>query len=164
MKPVAIAGSRVSKNDKKPLCYRECGLDNIYLIDGYEIESTPYGEGLSVKNLDELHEAIGLYLAQQKKVLTGQELRYLRTHMEMTQAQLGKLMGLGSQQVARYEKGQSEISGPVELLVRNLFVEVVGGKVKIRKLSESLASMDAPPREKSVFENTAEGWKARTSA
>src|SRR3954469_2137914 len=82
------------EQDKAPIQYTDCGLDDVYLVSGYEIEDSHHGKSLSIKNLDELHRAIGCYLASQKKVLSGKELRFLRKQMDLTQAELGKLVGL----------------------------------------------------------------------
>lgn len=152
------------RNDKKPLHYKECGLDDVYLVSGYEIEKTRHGEGLSIKDLDQLHVAIGRNLATQKKALSGKELRFLRTHMDLTQSQLGQYLGLSSQQIARYEKGESDISGPVDLLVRALFIQSAGGSVDLKGLSKALEEIDAPLKEKNFFENTIQGWRRRRSA
>jgi len=57
--------------DKAPYHYTECGLDDVYLLSGYETESTEYGDTVSVKEADALHVAIGVFLATQTKVLTG---------------------------------------------------------------------------------------------
>jgi DNA-binding transcriptional regulator YiaG len=150
--------------DKDPLHYTDCGLDDIYLVSGYEIEDTPHGEGLSIKDLDKLHEAIGVHLASQKKALSGKELRFLRLQMNLTQSELGRFCGLSSQQVARWEKGENEISGPAELLVRGLYIQHVGKKLDIQKLVKTLDELDAPINDKSYFENTSQGWKARKAA
>jgi len=152
------------ERDKTPLHYTDCGLDNVYLVSGYEIENTPYGEGLAIKNLDQLHKAIGLNLSSQKKVLSGKELRFLRKQMNLTQSELGKFLGLSSQQVARWEKGESEISGPADLLVRALFIQSVGGVLDLQKLAASLEETDAPLSEKSFYEKTLQGWKYRKAA
>lgn len=150
--------------DKTPLHYTDCGLDNVYLISGYEIEDTPYGEGLAIKNLDELHKAIGCNLSSQKKILAGKELRFLRKQMNLTQSDLGKVLGLSSQQVARWEKGESEISGPADLLVRALFIQYAGGELDLQKLANSLEETDAPLSEKSFYEKTVQGWKYKKAA
>ena len=47
----------------EPCHYKMCGLDNIYLRNGYNLEQTDYGEAVSVRDADELHSAIGVYLA-----------------------------------------------------------------------------------------------------
>jgi len=147
------------EQDKAPIQYTDCGLDDVYLVSGYEIEDSHHGKSLSIKNLDELHRAIGCYLASQKKVLSGKELRFLRKQMDLTQAELGKLVGLTHQQVARWEKEQFEISGAADLLVRALYIEHVGGTLNLQELAKTLEESDAPMNDKSYFENTAAGWK-----
>jgi len=150
--------------DKAPLHYPDCGLDDVYLASGYEAEHTPYGDGVSIKHLDQLHKAIGCYLANQKKALSGKELRFLRKHMDLTQSDLGRLIGLSSQQVARWEKGESEISGPADTLVRGLYIQHVGGKLELEKLITTLEEIDAPMNEKAVFEKTSKGWRFKKAA
>ena len=148
--------------DREPLHYTACGLDNVYLVSGYDIHKTPYGEGISVKDLDQLHEAIGRYLASQKKDLSGKELRYLRKEMDLTQSELGRLIGLSYQQVARWEKEESEITGPADLLVRALYLESVDKRFSVRDLAEAIGEMDSKAtgaaNEPAYFEN-ADGWK-----
>lgn len=159
-----VAWKYRGEKGKHPLHYAECGLDNVYLISGYAIEETPYGKGLSIRNLDQLHKAIGIYLANQKKVLSGKELRYLRKQMDLTQSDLGTLLGLSSQQVARWEKDVSEITGPADLLVRAFFIQHAGGKLDLHALASSLEENASPTDARSCFENTARGWKLRKAA
>jgi DNA-binding transcriptional regulator YiaG len=149
---------------KPPLHYTECGLDDVYLLSGYTRVKTPYGTGISVKDADELHKAIGCNLATEKKVLNAKELRFLRKHMELTQSDLGRFLGLSSQQVARWEKGVSEISGPADLLVRALFLEHIGGKLNLQELANALEEPDSPMVERACFERTQGEWRLRKAA
>lgn len=146
-------------NIKESLHYTACGLDDVYLISGYKRIKTSYGEGISIKNLDELHKAIGHYLVTQKKVLSGKELRFLRKQMNLTQSELGKLVGLTSQQVARWEKGESTIKDASANLIRVLFMEHLGKRIKIRNLLLALEEKDEPAEEKHIFEETNHGWQ-----
>lgn len=164
MKQQPAAWRHRGEKDKTPLHYTDCGLDNVYLLNGYEVEKTPYGDGLSIKNLDELHMAIGCELSNQKKVLSGNELRFLRKQMNLTQSELGKILGLSSQQVARWEKGESAISGPADLLVRALFIQTAGGTLDLQSLAKSLEETDAPMDEKSFYSKTIQGWKPKKAA
>jgi putative transcriptional regulator len=152
------------EKDKEPLHYTACGLDDIYLKSGYEIVKTPHGEGVAIKKLDELHLAIGCNLAERKKLLSAKELRFLRKHMDLTQSELGKLLGLTSQQVARWEKGESEISGSAEFLLRAYFIQHAGGTLNLQELVSALDEIDAPANEKSFFAKTATGWHAQMAA
>ena len=147
------------EQDKAPLQYTDCGLDDVYLVSGYEVEEGHHGKSLSIKNIDELHRAIGRYLAGQKKVLSGKELRFLRKQMNLTQSELGKFVGLTSQQVAQWEKEQCEIPGAADLVVRALFLEHSGGQVNLQQLAERIEEADAPMNDKSYFENTGHGWR-----
>lgn len=152
------------ERDKEPLHYTACGLDDIYLLSGYEVERTEHGEGTSVRNADQLHRAIGRHLASQKKALTPKELRFLRVSMDLSQSNLGKMLGLSSQQVARWEKGQCEISGPADVLIRGLFIQFDGGKLDLQGLAKAIDEMEAPVSEKSFFENTGDNWESRKAA
>lgn len=154
----------VGEREQEPLHYKDCGLDDVYLLSGYTREEYGGEEGISIKNLDELHKAIGTYLATQKKALSGKEYRFLRKQMDLTQSELGKFMGLSSQQVARWEKGECEISGPADLLVRVLYIHQVVGKLDIQKLSADLDEFDSHPNEKVFFERTAHGWRYKQAA
>ncbi len=40
--------------------YTECGLEGIYIVGGYKFIDTPRGRAVSIKDMDELHRAIGL--------------------------------------------------------------------------------------------------------
>jgi putative transcriptional regulator len=162
MKPNAWSHS--GEKPQPPLRYPECGLEDVYLVSGYEIVKTPHGDGLAIKNLDKLHKAIGCYLAKRKKALSGNELRFLRKQMDLTQSELGILTGLSSQQVARWEKGESDISGPADVLIRALFIQHAGGAVDLQQLAKRLDEIDAPVNDKTYFEPTAQGWKLQKAA
>jgi DNA-binding transcriptional regulator YiaG len=149
--------------DKDPLHYTACGLDDVYLLSGYEVEKTSEGEGISIKKLELLHKAIGCSLVKEKKVLSGKELRFLRKQMDLSQAELGALVGLTSQQVARWEKGESEISGAADVVLRLLYIEHAGGAINMRDLVERLNEMDSSIEEKFFFEKTAQGWKSKAA-
>lgn len=152
------------EKDKTPLHYRDCGLDDIYLVSGYEIVETSEGKGLTIKNLDNLLEAIGLSLAKQKKVLSGKELRFLRKQMDLTQSNLSKLLGVTSQSVARWEKDEIPTPGPADLLVRALFIQHAGKTLNLQSLAKLLDEMDAPRKERRCFESTAQGWALKKAA
>ena len=68
--------------------YKESGLDNVYLENGYEAIETPYGTGMAIKDTEGLHKVIGLWLVAQPIPLNGAELRFLRMEMELSQREL----------------------------------------------------------------------------
>jgi len=140
--------------------YKTCGLDDIFLLNGYKHVTTSEGEGIAIADIDDLHRAIGKHLATQKKQLSGKELRFLRKQMDLTQAEVGRFIGLGSQQVARWEKDQSCISGPADYLIRKLYLEHINGKLSLRELVEELDDSDSTNEEEQVFKKTDGEWRA----
>ena len=81
--------------------YTESGLDHIWLEDGFTLENHPnYGELVSIWNVRNLHLAIGRWLIDQPRRLTGAEFRFLRTEMDLSQRLLGQLLGVTDQAIA----------------------------------------------------------------
>jgi DNA-binding transcriptional regulator YiaG len=145
---------------REPLHYNWCGLDYVYLLSGYERVQTEDGEDIIIQDIDGLHRAIGLDLVQHKKVLTGSEVRFLRKQMDLTQSELGYLMATTDQTVARWEKGECEMPGPADTLLRFVYLAHIKQNVDMRAFIEELRERDAPINEKMMFTETAHGWKA----
>jgi len=148
--------------ERPPYRYTMCGLDDIYLASGYERTDTDYGAGVVIHDMDGLHRAIGLHLATEKKALNPKEVRFLRHEMDLTQAELGDLLRVTDQTVARWEKGEVPIPGPADLLLRAFYLGHVSKKFDMRKLAEELRARDAPATtSRQLFAPTADGkWQA----
>ena len=65
--------------------YKECGLDNVRLANGYTVHKTPYGEGVSISDADQLHEVLALAVANKSGRISGKELRFLRSMLDLSQ-------------------------------------------------------------------------------
>jgi DNA-binding transcriptional regulator YiaG len=148
-----------NERPKAPYHYTACGLDDVYLMSGYELEDTPYGKGVSIKDADDLHQAIGAFLVNNKKLLSGKEVRFLRQQMDLTQSELARLFGTSSQQVARYEKKECEMPGPADRILRLLYNEHVRKKIQVRDLLTVLDQMDDHGGGKMIFERNHGDWK-----
>jgi putative transcriptional regulator len=123
--------------------YKESGLDNVYLEDGYHIHDTPYGKGVSIQDTEGLHRAIGKWLITQPKPINGAELRFLRLEMESTQRDLAAIIGATEQTFRLWEKNRKKkIPGTADRLIRAIYAEYTGGDGKIRRMLERLAELD----------------------
>ncbi|MBZ9985714.1 helix-turn-helix domain-containing protein [Mesorhizobium sp. BH1-1-5] len=107
---------------KEPLHYTMSGLDNIYLKNGFEWEWEDGEKYLSVKDMDGLHRAIGLHIVLARKAPTGKELRFLRNELNMSQADLAKVLSVSDQSVARWEKGHCEANGGAVFALRTIYL------------------------------------------
>lgn len=140
--------------------YKESGLDNIYLENGFTHHKTAYGEGISIEDTAGLHRAIGEWVIETPKPISGAELRFLRTEMELTQRDLAALLGATEQTLRLWEKTRSKaMPGSADRLLRALYSEYAGGDGSLRKLVERLAELDQVEGAKACLRETRQGWK-----
>src|SRR5271163_1759239 len=59
--------------DRGPYHFAVSGLQNVYLLSGYELHETKEGPAVSFADTDGLSRALGRYLAYQRRRLTGKE-------------------------------------------------------------------------------------------
>jgi len=152
----------------KPLHYTACGLDDVYLFNGFTREVVDGEEYITIQDLDRLWGAIGLRLVTEKKVLAPKEIRFLREHMDLTQAELGKLMRVSDQTVARWEKGITDsFEGPADFALRVLFLESpiaqpeghqILEKTGIKKMIKEVVEKDELDKTV-VFRHSKKHWK-----
>jgi DNA-binding transcriptional regulator YiaG len=145
--------------------YAECGLDYVYLENGYVSHDTPYGKGVSIERAEELHAAIGSLIAGHPAPLRGVELRFLRVEMELTQRGLAGILGATEQTLRLWEKHRNKaIPGPADRLLRALYLEFVNGKSSVRRMVDRLAELDHGPRPVARMRETKDGWRPEDGA
>lgn len=132
-----FAGEKIAE---QPYRYRACGLDGIYLMNGYSVEEHDGEQHVSVADVDGLHRAIGRHLVTHRKALSAKEIRFLRDTMDKTQAELADMLGNTSQSVARWEKGQCEMPGAAEKLLRAIFLIMVMSEEEFGEFQTFLTS------------------------
>lgn len=143
--------------------YKECGLNNIYLVNGFIERVTPRGYSTAIDNVEGLHRAIGEWLARDKKVLDGREARFLRLEMGLSQVALAALLGKDEQSIARWEKkqlSQNEAIPPdSERMIRFLYLESIGSHTPMREFLEALANLECVDQAETTFSETDAGWE-----
>jgi DNA-binding transcriptional regulator YiaG len=154
----------------KPYHYKECGLDNIYLMNGFQIEDVDGEDYVSVDSIDELWKAIGLNLVTSQKLLSPKEIRFLRGQMDKTQAEVASLLRVDDQTVARWEKGKVRLSGTADIALRALFlgspVSQPQGSEILSKWIETLRKLverDSPMSDDIAFVQNDHSWKMQRS-
>tara|TARA_B100000508_G_scaffold137987_1_gene133363 strand:+ start:593 stop:1039 length:447 start_codon:yes stop_codon:yes gene_type:complete len=122
--------------------YKECGLDNIYLINGVVEIETEEGKIVSFPKAKELHRQIGLDIVKSQSKLSGKEIRFLRVQMELAQKRLGHMIAVEGQTVARWEKEECPITGPAERLLRAIYRSYIHEQKDILEMCEHFAELD----------------------
>jgi len=146
--------------------YTECGLDNIYLVNGFEMTRTDDDEELFIHDIYGLHKAISNSLIFKKGLLEGKEIKFIRTMLDLSQNKLAALIGCRYQQILLWEKNKNKISKPADRLLRitlytYLYKEVDNGEI-FNRINE-IADLDAAEVEYSnrvEFKEVKDMWQA----
>jgi putative transcriptional regulator len=141
-----------------PHHYTDCGLDYIYLENGFET----HGEAVLIQAPYGLHCAIASFIIRSRKSLTGEEFQFLRTEMHLSQKKMAALMGVTDQSVRNWERAEwkkNPLPGPADRLLRLYYLEHTEGKVSVRAIVENLDRLAFTERQPAVlFSLTAKGW------
>lgn len=121
--------------------YRDCGLENVFLMNGFTRRETPYGVTYAIDDVDGLHAAVARALAKKPVPLSGAEFRFLRQYLKMSQRRFGELLDKDEQSVAKWEK-EDNVPRYAEPAIRNLVREKLGGNAEVTGLLEQLAAAD----------------------
>lgn len=144
--------------------YRGCGLENVWLRNGYEEHKTRYGSGITIHNLAELHDAIGQAIVTCSQPINGAEAKFLRLELDCSQVMLSNLLGREEQAVARWEKGRSKVDPVADRLIRILYRETKMGDCNLRPVMEMLKQLESiqPAERKIVVHEKDDNWIAKT--
>jgi DNA-binding transcriptional regulator YiaG len=93
-------------------------------VDGFNIIHRNGEELIEPEDVEDLHRAIARHLICHRKVLKGNEIRFIRRAIDLTQGELAHQLGTSPQTVARWEKNQVAIPGPENRLLR--YVALLG--------------------------------------
>jgi putative transcriptional regulator len=140
--------------------YTGCGLDNVWLANGYTVHEDVYGTSVEIEDLPGLHRTIGRALANKLAPLTGQELRFLRIEMDLSQRRMGELLGRQAQTVALWEKGENPPEN-VDYLVRHIYRQFLGERSVYVEEVDRLRELDQQDYQAGFrFQEGAGGWQA----
>jgi DNA-binding transcriptional regulator YiaG len=141
--------------------YTGCGLPGVWLRNGFTVKETAYGPAVAIGDVEGLHRAIGLYLTRDRPRLTSAEARFLRKELDLPQAQLASILGVGETTVRGWESGRARVPAPAERLLRVLYLESVAEGSAVSDLLKRLAQLNRDRHAGKIeFEETPSGWAA----
>ncbi|MDX2142895.1 MAG: helix-turn-helix domain-containing protein [Rhodospirillaceae bacterium] len=139
--------------------YRESGLDNVWLLNGFERHKTSEGSAMSFKNIDGLHQTIARALIAKSSRLTAKEFRFLRTELDLSQKALGDVIGASEQAVARWERGITPVPAAEDRLLRALYREHADGNAKLWEMASALGARDDSQELRLKLRHGRQAWK-----
>lgn len=143
--------------------YKACGLDNVWLENGYTEKDTRYGRAVSVSDADQLHQLLALQVASKSGSLSGQELRFLRNSMLLSQKALGDMLGVTDQAVSLWERNGNIPVAP-DAVVRMLVLKTLGGDGDVCQVIERVNTVERLVNQKIVARARDHKWTAESEA
>jgi len=145
--------------------YTESGLKNVYLRDGYTALEIDGEEAVSIHDLDGLHKVIGQDIINKSPALTGDEVRFLRKEMCLTQSSFAAILSVSEDSVRGWENSRTGVPGPADKLIRIFYSKHADGANSLRQTVEDISCIDREEatneRDRRMnFEESAEGlWQ-----
>ena len=107
--------------------YTECGLSNVFIDDVDVVQDNQGEETYTIKNILGLHKLIAhTIVSRLRQRMTGNEFRFLRSEMGLTQEEAGKRLGRDRVTISRWERGETTIDPAVETVMKMLAIEKLG--------------------------------------
>lgn len=129
--------------------YTACGLDNVWLENGYTLKATRYGKGVSVNDVDGLHKLLAAKLVEKHGLLNGKEFKFLRVQLGLSQEGLGKLMGVSENAVSLWER-KDTVPLAHDHLLRLMVLGKMQGNTKIGEAIERVQTVQKLANQKFV--------------
>lgn len=139
--------------------YTECGLDNVFLINGFYIESTPYGKSVRFDDPEGLDRLIANQVARKVGKLSGKEIRYIRNYMDMSQVVLADFMAKkDAQPIANWEKESTIIPDTENFLLLHIFRQYLGDRSAYVDMVDELNSRERTTNHEIRLEEQGRKW------
>jgi putative transcriptional regulator len=148
--------------------YTQCGLDNVWLDGGVNVEETEYGRGFRIEHADELHDVIARAIINDSRPLRGQEARFLRVLLNLSQEAMAKALGVDRATIIRWERARDKALGTIQdIAVRTTYASRAKGDGFILSVIKDLQDADEKAHGeayKQVFEANNMGWHEKRAA
>ncbi len=80
--------------------YTECGLDNIYLVNEFKITKLKNGDDeIFIHDIHGLHKTFGMMLVSKRSLLSGDEIKFIKTTLDLSQTALARMLRLNYQTI-----------------------------------------------------------------
>lgn len=137
--------------------YKACGLDNVWLANGYVVKTTPYGTGVSVHDAAGLHKLLAIDVAKKEGRLTRKEFRFLRTMLCLSQKSLADMVGVTEQAVSLWER-YGKVPKVQDAVLRTLILDAFDGHGIMKDSIERTNLVDRLVNQRRVARTKFDKW------
>ena len=136
------------------LHYTACGLDNVWLANGFTAKETKYGRGVSVDDVDGLYRLLASNLVEKEGILTGKEFRFLRVHLGLTQQSLGRMLGEVSENAVSLWERKDTVPAIYDHWLRMLVIAKFKGNTKVADAVQRIQTVERLVHQKYVVRDS----------
>ena len=105
--------------------YKECGLDNVYLLNmEFRVCDSCGSKVPRLKRMPDLHAPIARAIAMQPCPLRGQDIRFLRKQLGYSAKEWARFLRTDASTLSRWENGQQELGTQSDTLIRLLYFRI----------------------------------------
>lgn len=141
------------------LAYDGCGLDWVFLASGFTIQQTPYGQGVAIQDADSLHELVLREIITSPHPICGQELRFIRSMLDLSLEGVGKIVGVQPLQITRMEANRKKPIAPsADRAIRMFFALQQRDRALEDRILELLDQFDDQEHQRTTFVPSGHGW------
>lgn len=140
----------------KPYHYKESGLDDIFLLNGFSFDNDG---NMAIVDIRGLHKVIAQSRVFKPSRLKGKEIRFLRHYLDWSQKTLGDYLQVDYQSVHRWEIGKTKITKTAERLLRGLVYEYINGNARFIDIIDKISDLDNNRETDALeFTHNKKGW------
>lgn len=137
--------------------YTECGLDNVWLCNGYVEKKTAYGKAVSISDANELHKLLAEQLLKKPARLTGKEFRFLRVQLGLSQSAVAKAQGVTEQNVSLWER-HGKVPKANDQLMRVMYMLHEAKDQFLREAFNRIMTVERLVHQRILGETSSKGW------
>ena len=104
---------------------------------------------MRIPHVNKLHKLLTQAVASKATGLQPMEIRFLRTELGLTQAELARVVGKDAQTIGRWERGETAPHQSEEMVIRALALQTTSGTTAVPAMGElagwTTRSADEPP-------------------
>ena len=127
---------------KNWLHYTLCGLDNVWLANGYQTKDTKYGRAISVFDTEGLHHLLAMALINKTGLLNGKEFRFLRVQLGLSQQRLGGFLGGLSENAVSLWERKNTVPAIYDHWLRLMVIAKFSGDTKVADAIERIHTVE----------------------